>query len=110
MVEPKSHKVGQTRVNRQFMVNYLSNVVLLQELRDRGVLAPATPFSSSSSLSSLPLSSTPRVIYISSGCYHFGTVSKLGVTEDYGLLQASTAYGQSKFLTQVHEPSWMGIF
>lgn len=71
--------------NQMFVVNFLSNVVLVRALADAGALADGA-----------------RLLYVGSGTHRKGGVrGGLGDRAEFGWTGALAAYGQTKFLTQV---------
>lgn len=80
VVDPTPVK-GKGGVNRNFVVNYLANVVFVRECRKLGVLGGSNSDGT-----------TPRVIVISSGAYAEGSTNFFGAFDDYSILQGIKMY------------------
>jgi NAD(P)-dependent dehydrogenase (short-subunit alcohol dehydrogenase family) len=100
---------GGATLNRMYAVNYLANVVLVQELIRSGKLAlrdsPAhRPEQATDSHEWLQYRSPmPRLVVISSGSYAQGGTEWFGAdgTHDWVVMSAMRNYGQTKFLQAV---------
>jgi NAD(P)-dependent dehydrogenase (short-subunit alcohol dehydrogenase family) len=96
-------------INRMYAVNYLANVVLVQELirsgklqlRESGAHRPEQPGASHEWVQYR--SPMPRLVVISSGAYEQGGTDWFGVegTHDWVVMGALRNYGQTKFLLAV---------
>lgn len=98
-----------TKLNRMYVVNYLANFVLVQELirsgklplRESAAHRPENPGDSHEWLQYR--SPMPRLVIISSGSYAQGGTSWFGAegTHDWVVMSAMRNYGQTKFLQAV---------
>ena len=71
-----------------FVVNYLANVVLINELLRLGRVKAQTKVSGPS----------PRIVVVSSGTYVRGESGTFGATAVWNMLDAVRFYGQSKYV------------
>jgi NAD(P)-dependent dehydrogenase (short-subunit alcohol dehydrogenase family) len=81
--EPRKDSFG---VGQMFTVNYLGNVVLVNELKRRSLLKGEND----------PRPS--RILVIGSGSYREGRKEWFGAYDDWNIMQAMQYYGQTKFL------------
>lgn len=98
-----------SKLNRMYVVNYLANVVLVQELirsgklplRESGAHRPEQPGDSHEWLQYR--SPLPRLVVISSGSYERGDTAWFGAagTHDWVVMGALRNYGQTKFLQAI---------
>jgi len=77
--------------NRMFVVNYLANVVLVNELVRLGRVKSQANVSGPA----------PRIVIVSSGTYARGHTGTYGATASWGITEAVRYYGQSKWELQM---------
>lgn len=81
-----------TGTPRMFVVNYLANIALINDLLRLGVVRPRT---AAQTAASVP---PPRFVFVSSGSYQLGDPSIFGCeSPTWSMLDAVQYYGQSKF-------------
>eukprot|EP00040_Diaphanoeca_grandis_P012788 m.64717 g.64717 ORF g.64717 m.64717 type:complete len:787 (+) comp23470_c0_seq1:234-2594(+) len=80
-----------TGVNRMFMVNYLANVVLVDQLIEHHVFRTHATNSGP----------RPRIVIVGSGEYIHGSNADFGATTNWPSSQAVARHGQTKFLLMV---------
>eukprot|EP00729_Bicosta_minor_P020638 gene20638-2825_t len=91
VVDPTPILTG-TGTPRMFVVNYLANIALVNDLLRLGVVRPRT---SAQMEAGVPV---PRFVFISSGSYQLGDPEVFGAeSPNWSILDAVAYYGQSKF-------------
>ena len=88
-------KVPGGITNRMFVVNYLSNVVMVKEMIETGILPMSADDANGTDV---PASERPRIVLVSSGTYYHGDPTNFGAVAGWSMTEATSRYGHTKFL------------